>query len=197
MAYWLLNADGTRKSAGLVTAIRLSPPTYWKVAGFNDIDRDGTADILWTGAGGEVAYWLLNANGTMKSSGLVVSGNATGSGYWTVAGFADIDGDGAADILWSGAGGETAFWLLNPNGGRKSYGTVYSTSLTPAGYWSIRGFRDINRDGIPDIIWHGRSGETAYWLLNSNGTFRAAGNIQTLLAPPSYWTIRAVGSTGP
>jgi hypothetical protein len=86
---------------------------------------------------------------------------------------------------------------LNSSGSRKSYGTVYPTSLTPAGYWNIRGFRDINRDGIPDIIWHGRSGETAFWLLNSNGTYRSGGNIQTLLAPPNYWTLRAAGSAGP
>jgi hypothetical protein len=197
VAYWLLNADGTRKSAGSVTNTKLSPATYWKVGGFADIDRDGTADILWTGAGGEVAYWLLKPDGTLKSSGLVVAGNATGKGYWTVAGFKDIDGDGTADILWSGAGGEVAYWLLNSNGTRKSSGLVYPSSLTPAGYWSIRGFQDVNGDGVPDIIWHGRNGETACWFLNASGTYGSGLTIEPMAVTPSYWTIRGAGRCSP
>jgi hypothetical protein len=195
-AYWFLNPDGSRKSAGYVTNIRLPAGNYWRVCGFADIDRDGVPDLLWTGAGGEVAYWLLNANGTLKSSGSVVSGNATGSGYWRVAGFADIDRDGTADIVWSGAGGEVAYWTLNANGSRKSSGMVYPSALTPAGYWTIHGVKDINRDGTADIVWQGRSGETCYWLLNTTGTISSSGSIFTTAIPPSYWNVRSVGACG-
>lgn len=196
VSYWLLNADGSLKSGGLVTAGNATKSGYYKVAGFNDIDRDGVPDILWVGNGGEVGYYLLNSNGTLKTGGAVAPGNNTRSGYYTAVGFSDIDRDGTADILWSGAGGELGYWLLNPNGTKKSAGTV-STPLTPAGYWSVRGFTDLDRDGTADIIWLGNAGETICWTLNSNGTFKASTTIQSALVSKANWTLSGVSSLGP
>ena len=196
VSYWLLNPDGTLKSGGLVTAGNATRSGYFKVAGFNDIDRDGVPDILWVGNGGEVGYYLLNANGTLKSAGAVATGNNTRSGYYTAVGFSDIDRDGTADILWSGAGGEVGYWLLNPNGTRKSAGVVASP-VSPAGYWSVRGFTDVNLDGTADIIWLGNGGETLCWTLNSNGTFRASSTIQPAAVSRANWTLSGVGRVGP
>lgn len=196
VSYWLLNPDGTLKSGGLVTAGNATRSGYFKVGGFSDIDRDGVPDILWVGNGGEVGYYMLKADGTLKSAGAVATGNSTRSGYYTAAGFSDIDRDGTADILWSGAGGEVGYWLLNPNGTKKSAGTV-ATPTTPAGYWSVRGFTDINRDGTADIIWLGNSGETLCWMLNSNGTFRSSITIQPALVSKVNWTLSGVSSLAP
>ncbi len=196
VSYWMLNSDGTLKSGGLVTAGNATRSGYFKVGGFNDIDRDGVPDILWVGNGGEVGYYLLNANGTLKSAGAVATGNSTRSGYYTAVGFSDIDRDGTADILWSGAGGEVGYWLLNQNGTRKSAGTV-ATPVTPAGYWSVRGFTDVNRDGTADILWLGNSGETLCWTLNSNGTFRSSTTIQPALVSKVNWTLSGVSFLAP
>jgi len=196
VAYWLLNPDGTRKASGYVFSGQMSPPSYWQARGFADINRDGTADILWLGAGGEVAYWLLNPDGTRKSTGYVFSGRMSPANYWSVAGFADIDRDGTADILWTGAGGEVAYWLLNADGTRKSSGYVTSSRLSPPTYWTVCGFRDLDGDGTADILWYGSGGETRYWLLDFNGAYRLGGQICAGSASPSYWSIRGVGSSG-
>jgi len=197
LAFCLLNADGTAKTSGMVSAGNVTRSGYWTVSGFNDINGDGTADILWTGGSGELAFCLLNANGTAKTSGMVSAGNVTRSGYWKVAGFSDINGDGTADILWTGgSGGELAFCLLNANGTAKTSGIVSAGNVTRSGYWKVAGFKDINRDGTPDIIWIGSGGETSFSLLNANGTVKSGGSIQTSPVPPSSWTLSGVGKCG-
>jgi hypothetical protein len=99
-------------------------------------------------------------------------------------------------VLLVGAGGEVVYFLLNPDGSLKSFGYVYPGGLARPTYWSVRGFTDIDRDGTADIVWHGNSGETYYWLLNTNGTFRLGGYIGSVLASPTYWNIRGVGNSG-
>ena len=184
---WLMNADGTLRVSRSVSG-NLSPANYWTVRGFADIDRDATADILWTGASGEVVCWFLNANGTLKAS-RSVSGNLSPVNYWTACGFSDIDRDGTADILWTGAGGEVVCWLLNANGTLKGSRSV-SGNLSPANYWTVVGFRDVDRDGTADILWTGGAGEVVRWLLNINGTLKSSRSVAGNLLPVNYWTVR-------
>ncbi len=69
VAYWLLNSDGTlRSSGGIVEGV---VPTERIIRASGDIDRDGTTDLIWQADDGSVAYWLLNMDGTLKSSGSV------------------------------------------------------------------------------------------------------------------------------
>jgi hypothetical protein len=196
VVYWLLNPDGTRKSAGRVAPGNATSNNYWKVAGFADIDGDGTADILWTGAGGEVVYWLLNPDGTQRVAGRVAPGNATANNYWRVIGFSDINNDGTPDILWTGAGGEAVYWILNANGTQRSAGRVSPGNATRSGYWSCAGFLDINHDGTADAIWRGQGGETRYWMLNAEGTMSSTAVIDPTAVSPGTWTLRAAGRCG-
>ncbi len=186
MSYWLLNADGTRKAAGGMGA---TAPGGWTVVGTGDIDADGTTDMMWfRPTDGAMSYWLLNTNGTRKAAGGM---GATAPGGWTVVGTGDIDLDGTADMMWfRPSDGAMAYWFLNPDGTRKAAGNMGATA--PGG-WTVVGTGDINGDGVTDMMWFRPSdGAMSYWLLNANGTRKAAGSMGA--TAPGGWEVSGTGS---
>ncbi|MGA9266828.1 MAG: FG-GAP-like repeat-containing protein [Rhodomicrobium sp.] len=88
--------------------------SYWTIAGTGDFNHDGYADILWSGAGGEVSIWDMNNNQVIGGGAVTLNGTAANTGtYWKVAGTGDFNHDGYADILLRGAGGESLIWNMN------------------------------------------------------------------------------------
>lgn len=86
--------------------------SYWTFAGTGDFNHDGYADILWTGAGGEVSIWDMNNNQVIGGGAVTQNGTAANTGtYWKVAGTGDFNHDGYADILLRGAGGNRRFGI--------------------------------------------------------------------------------------
>jgi hypothetical protein len=134
ISYWLLNANGTFKSGGLIRDARLPPP--WEISAVGDIDQDGTIDlVLHNLSDGRISYWLLNADGTFKSGGLIRDARLPPP--WSIRGVSDIDQDGTVDlVLHNVTRGDISYWLLNTNGTFKSGGLIRDTPL-PAP-WSIR-----------------------------------------------------------
>ena len=62
----------------------------------NDLNADGTADLLWRNSlSGVVVGWLMN-NATIASVGVL----AGVSSAWEIEGSGDVDGDGNADVVW-------------------------------------------------------------------------------------------------
>ncbi len=161
---WLLNPDGSRKSVHTVGG---PVSTSWIIAASGDIDGDGTMDVIWRNqVSGQVAYWLLNTSGTRKSAGVIGGAVSTS---WVIAAAGDIDRDGIVDLIWrSMSNGHVAYWMLNPDGTRKSAGAIGGS--VPLN-WVIKGANDIDGDNTVDLIWRNAStGYVAYWMLNPNGT---------------------------
>jgi len=129
--YWLLDADGSKRFGGTITNLNTS---LWTIAGVGDINGDGTADLILNSASlGQVNHWLLNADGSKRSGGIISSLNAS---LWTIAGVGDINNDRTADlILYSVSLGKVNYWLLNADGSKRSGGTIASA---PDG-WNIAG----------------------------------------------------------
>ena len=189
VTYWLLNADGTRKSRGNVCDSAVG--AGWDIKAAGDIDGDGTVDLIWLNSSTRfVTYWLLNADGTRKSRGNVCD-SAVGAG-WDIKAAGDIDGDGTVDLIWLNSSTRfVTYWLLNADGTRKSRGNVCDSSVGAG--WDIKAAGDIDGDGTVDLIWLNSSTRfVTYWLLNADGTRKSRGNVCDS-AVGAGWDIKAAG----
>jgi hypothetical protein len=104
----------------------------------------------------------------------------------TLGSFADMNGDGKTDLIWTNTTtGDRYVWLMN--------GTTFSSSVyigTVDPIWRIVGTGDFNGDGKTDIVFENTTtGDRYVWLMN--GTTYASsvylGNVGTA------WRIVGVG----
>src|SRR5204862_4085429 len=72
--------------------------TAWQAVGLGDFNRDLQADILFRHAEGYLMLWYMKGKQYVRQT-LLYKGQAVPT-LWRVAGVADIDNDGYADILW-------------------------------------------------------------------------------------------------
>jgi Ca2+-binding RTX toxin-like protein len=183
---WL--ASGSGGFATNWANANLSLPSNWHVAGAGDFNGDGMADILWRDDSGAMVDWLATGSGGFSAnwagSGSSVPGN------WQVAGIADFNGDGKADILWRDDSGVTTDWLGNGSGG-------FATNWANAGAgvpldWKVATTGDFNGDGYGDVLWRNDNGLLVSWLGDSNGGF-AADWTHAPTGVGTEWSIAAVG----
>ncbi|MBL6454867.1 VCBS repeat-containing protein, partial [Belnapia sp. T6] len=143
-----------------------------------------SADI---GHGMRAVATYTDGHGTAEQ---VVSTNAAvtfapGS-YWGLAGAGDFAGDGKADILWHGQGGDVAVWQMN--GSHATSGGV--VGFSPGSYWSLAGTGDFDANGTSDILWRGQGGEVSVWQMN--GT-QISGGGPVDFNPGDYWSVAGTG----
>jgi hypothetical protein len=97
----------------------------------------------------------------------------------------DFNGDSKSDILWrSVSSGGVAMWLMSSNT-IQSFAGVGSLSMN----WSIAGSRDMNGDGLGDIVWYHSSGAVAVWFMNGATILSAVG----LGSLPISWGVVGTG----
>jgi hypothetical protein len=139
------------------------PDTAWKIAGRADFNRDGDEDLLWHHRQtGSLAIWLMQ--GTRILQQVRPSSAQVSDLDWRVVGTGDLNGDGAADILWHHARtGTVVGWLMQ--GSTVIQGTAFASVGDTN--WRIVGTGDVNRDGHLDLLWHHQTrGLLAVWLLD-------------------------------
>lgn len=117
-----------------------------------DLDGNGRSDILFANDAMTSMGWTHYSTTRFQLSGgtLEQSYLPEASLPWSIAGTADFDGDGKADLLWHDPDGQIAIWLMD---GASYLGgaTIYTPPTGEA--WDIAGTGDFNRDGRADILY--------------------------------------------
>lgn len=124
----------------------------------NDLNGNGTSDLIWFNSStSSMAYWLMN-NTTTVSTGLLSVGPT-----FRIAGTGDLDGDGRSDIIWRD--NATNYHYLWRSRGDGTFDTPFLGAIGAG--WAIAKTADINGDGRDDLIWENTgTGQMAYWLMN-------------------------------
>ena len=166
-AIWLM--QGTAIAQGLwLPAVPAS--SDWRMVGVADFDSNGTPDILWRSpSAGVTGLWHLDWNGT----GLDVLGWTALPGRaaaWVVSGVADLDRDGAVDLVWRDRDrGTTEIWRL---AGATYLDTIALPDAPPN--WVLHELADWTGDGSIDLLWQeATTGAIGLWSLNQ-GVFDTA-----------------------
>ncbi len=131
----------------------------------------GQATLYWRNLStGQPVAWHLSDTGIRKS-GLVMS-SASPATSWVMEATADVDGDGALDLIWRNTStGRVIVWFLDPDGAWRSSQQVIDANLSTA--WRIVGADDVDGDAVPDLIWYnGSTRRAVVWFLNASGTRR-------------------------
>lgn len=166
-----IQVDGTTNSWS-------GDPSYFSTIRYGDIDGDGKADICGRNSAGMQCH-LSTGNGFSSSAiSAPAWSNANGwdqeSKYTTIQ-FADINGDGRADLCGRnnsglechvslGVSGFDATPVTMTNFGGSGAGTWGDT--TKKYYYTIR-FFDLNQDGVSDVCGVGPAGLSCYYIRTS------------------------------
>ena len=126
-----------------------------------DLDSNGTGDLLlYHAASGYLVAWLMDGETVSEKRPI---GRQADSALQPVD-LSDFDGDGQADLLWrDDASGRGELWRL------RGTSVAKATLPTQGPEWKMSGCRDLDGDGITDIVWSHADGSNEVWYLNTAG----------------------------
>jgi hypothetical protein len=171
-----------------------APGSYpgWTLVGIADMNRDGVHDLVWQNdVSRQVGVWYMG--GTKGNTLSFIDWPAPDSyAGWRVVAVADMNRDGVPDLVWQhDATRQAGAWYMS---GPRGTTRLYIEWPAPGEYpgWRIVGIADMNRDGVPDLIWqHDVSRAAGTWLM---GGTRSTDLVRVVFqAPDSYAGWRVVG----
>jgi uncharacterized repeat protein (TIGR01451 family) len=163
-------------------------PFGFDIKAAGDFDGDGDDDVIAQQVNGNVDMWVMNGSYTADAHNTIgpfASGALAG---WEIKGTGDFNGDGKDDIIWQGADGTAAMWLMD--GTDVTFAGAVGP-FNPGTTWEIKGVGDFDGDGKDDLVWQHDGGQAAMWLMDGTDTtfVGAVGPFN----PGSSWEIKATG----
>ena len=133
-----------------------------------DVSGDGMADLIYVNRDqGILTVRFGNGDSTFQAGATYAVG--TGSNSNTVA-IADVNRDGAADIVVTDHGGNAVSVLLNTGNGTFQPRTDYATGNAP----NDVAVADVNSDGAVDLLTANQASDSmSVFLGNGDGTFQS------------------------
>jgi hypothetical protein len=147
-----------------------SAPEYWHTIQFPDVNGDGKADYCARASDGIHCALASLSHGTASFDNDHVwianfddaSGWNAGPYYWGTIQFADVNGDGKADVCGRGGGG---IYCALSNGSGFGSASLWNGDPSDAHgwwtgpqYWATIQFPDVNGDGSADYCARGSGG---------------------------------------
>lgn len=138
----------------------------WSVVGLGDLDGNGKPDLIWQHDGTrQVAAWYMGGalGNEFQSFNWLQSSNTPG---WSVAGTADLDGNGKPDLIWQNdTTRQVVVWYMGGSNGSQYQSFAWlQNSITPG--WKVVGLVDLDGNGKPDLLWQNDSTrQVAVWYM--------------------------------
>jgi len=198
-SFYLWIMDGTSiSSSGYATRAdgSVPKPSSWDLAGIADLSGDGKSDIILRSKS-DASFYLWSMDGMVIGSAGYLQRPDTSvpkPSSWNLAGIADFNGDGKADILLESKNdGSLYAWIMDGMSiSERGYVERADGSVPQLGAWVIAGCADLNGDGISDIVLRNKNDASLYlWSMNgrtiSSGAYitRADGSVPE----PSAWNV--------
>ena len=154
----------------------------------NDLNGDGSSDIVFQDKRGFLAAWLMD--GTSLNKARFLSPDNVGNPHWKLAGAGNLNGDNQVDLIFQHLDGSLAVWQMN--------GTKLDTAelITPPTFgavgWKLAAVGDFDRNGMDDLVFQHSTGEISVWFLD--GTKRIASTLTEPNGPrDALWKVVTAG----
>lgn len=196
-AFWHLYAgdvyvasSGGRAGPLLGRTVYTERDTRWTVIGNADFNADGVSDLLWrNGDSGELYLQVFDRDGQVADGASIYREPIPD---WRVEAIGDLDGDGAADLVWRNSSTGAVYLMLLDGFSIKRQGMAYQE---PDLNWRIVGTGDFEGSRRSEyLLWQNISTGVVWQLKVDTGSavFTASG-APIYREPNLDWRIIAVG----
>ncbi|NJL29578.1 MAG: VCBS repeat-containing protein [Thermoanaerobaculia bacterium] len=181
------------------TALCPTPDLNWKIAGADDFNGDGRADVVFRHVTtGDVAFRFTGVPCDQDPVPLTTTNRPATDLRLEATG--DMNGDAHPDLVFRNVlTDKIVIWALN---GTTVAGTPLTTSpdgTTTPSNWEIEAAMDFSGDALPDLLWRNRdSGKLVMWFLDA-GLVRTSGDFTVPQQPATggiEWKVLGAGDYG-
>jgi hypothetical protein len=143
----------------------------WHVVAAADFNGDGIPDLVWQNdTTRQVTIWYMGGSGgNVFQSYNIVTNGVQG---WHIAAVGDFNADGVPDLVWQNdTTRQVTVWYMGGTGGATFQSYAYLDPIGQSG-WSVVGAEDLDRDGVPDLLWQNDTTRqaTVWYFGGTNGS---------------------------